>query len=234
MGIESKHIPMDSIIASLKSNISSMVNQDWIAAKNSYEAGFCSHLPGWEEQTGRFWDCVTPEGVRVELKKGLAAMWFDEVRYSELLLKKTPEAQQDTITLFIEYKMKPVPQVVRILVIDSKRIIEALGITEEWAECVTKRFATIKRGMNCQQSMTKKDMTAISSAQVLFEGEEEPRGPPADLPPPPTPEQAKENRRLAMERLNAKRAARHAWRWVGVQHWGAQRKRVSGRQSLPG
>lgn len=187
---------MESLTSSLNASISTMVGQDWIAKKNSYEAGFCEHL-GWKEETGRYWDCVTPDGIKVELKKGMAAMWFDEIRYSEMLLGTTPESSVDTITLFLEYVKSPVPRIVRIMVIDSKHIIQALGVTRDWAECVINRFASVKRGLNCQQSMTKNDMACISSHVITPRRNIE-----LDTP---TPEQAKENRCIRMNKLAAKR-----------------------------
>jgi len=65
-----------------------LLQGEWVSGKRKYESFFASAI-GATFQEGRYWDCIW-QGIYLELKMG--NIWLDLVRYSEYLLKRTPES----------------------------------------------------------------------------------------------------------------------------------------------
>ena len=134
---------------------------DWISKNSGYEKEACINL-GFNCERKRFWDCRHND-LYIEIKKG-KSIWLDEVRYSEIFLSDkidNYEARQKTITIFLlpnndKYTIK------NIIIIDTQKLIEFLKIDNEWAETLLSRRKITKRSLNCQQSMTIKDVKLIA------------------------------------------------------------------------
>ena len=75
----------------------------------------------------RYWDCVWKDW-RIEVKKG--QILLDLVRYSEMFLKKTPESQQEVVTLFLFGKQSIVTDIYGVF---TEALIHALRLTKEIA-----------------------------------------------------------------------------------------------------
>lgn len=102
----------------------------WVAAKSSYERGLCAALLFSEEPRKRYWD-ASWNGYLIELKKG-TSIWLDLVRYSEVLLKHSQDASQETVTLF------PIPDAKarnesfgEVICVPTARIVQKLDLTRE-------------------------------------------------------------------------------------------------------
>jgi hypothetical protein len=58
-------------------------------------------------------------------------IWLDLVRYSEYLLKKTPESHIIVITLFMRYRQQKITD---IYAVSTERLISALNLSTRTAE----------------------------------------------------------------------------------------------------
>ena len=132
---------------------------EWISKNSGYEKEACHNL-GFQCETKRYWDS-TYDGLFIEIKKG-KSIWLDEVRYCEILLDPTI---QETITMFI-VPSKDKKKVDKIYLIDTKKLIAFMKITPEWAELLLKRNKETTRSLNCQQSMTLKDLREIADYTI--------------------------------------------------------------------
>ena len=190
---------MDDIIQHLGEFISDMVNQPWITMSTNYESGFCE-MVGWKVENGRYHDAISHTGVRVEIKKGMSGMWFNEVRYSEVILGEIQDSREHTITIYIEYKKNASESMVtRIMVIDTMDLIVYMDISPEWARrCVERHYSLREkgRGINMQQQLSTKQIAGISKFIINR---------PVVKLDPVTHEQGKINRRIRIEKLRAKR-----------------------------
>ena len=100
----------------------------------------------------------------MEFKKG-RSIWLDLVRYSEILLSITPEAQTETITLFFlptAYKNS----IEEIVVVETKRLIEKMNLTDEIAHRLLELNEQVPRSLNAQASLTVNDIKMISDIIV--------------------------------------------------------------------
>ena len=150
---------MFKVYEDIQANIGRMEG-DFVLPKNSYEQKFCEIL-NWECLPGRYYD-ARDHSTFIEIKKGQAAMWLDLCRYAEIYLG---EGQQDTITIFIKYAKKR-KCVSEVYIIDTKDLIEKLGMNaQKAAMCIYLRDSA-SRGLNCQASLTAKDLKAISTYVV--------------------------------------------------------------------
>lgn len=146
---------MDSIIQTLEKRISAMEG-NWILPKNNYEKDF-STLLKWEDKKGRYADATN--GITdIEYKKGQGAMWFDMVRYAEIY---KGIGTQNTVTLFFRYDKKE-KYVRDICVIDTKKLLHFMKMTDELADFCIQLHKNAPRGINMQMSATYKDMKAMS------------------------------------------------------------------------
>jgi hypothetical protein len=133
----------------------------WIDKKNGYEKEFCK-LTGLIHKNTRYMDCTLGDNICIELKKGKGAVWLDEVRYSEILLRINEDSKIKTFTVFIKYKPG---KVTSILIIKTEKLIESMGLTIESAEYMLAKFKKTKslgHGLNCQHSMSYKQLTKIA------------------------------------------------------------------------
>lgn len=189
-----------SIANHLSPFLSSMVNKPWIVASTNYEKAFCD-MVGWTVENGRYHDAKTPCNTRIEIKKGMGGMWFNEVRYSEVILGEIPESREPTITIYIEYKKNGNESwVTRIMIIDTKDLIEYMDISVDWARCCVNRHYRLRekgRGINMQQQLSTKQLVNLASHIVTH--------PVLDLPIV-SPEQAKTSRMIRMEKLRIRRS----------------------------
>ena len=131
---------------------------DWILKNSSYEKYACDILE-FECQTKRYWDAIFND-IHIEIKKG-KSIWLDEVRYSEILLEINEEARIDTLTIFL-IPSTDKTYIKNICLVNTKKIIEFMNINHEWATILINRKKSVKRCLNCQQSMTIRDLKIIS------------------------------------------------------------------------
>ena len=134
------------------------LNGPWISKNSGYEKEACINL-GFNSQTKRYWDCEY-NGLYIEIKKG-KSIWLDEVRYCEIFMNINSECKQETITIFL-IPSKDKHKIENIIIIDTQKIIKFLQIDTEWAERLLYRHKKVTRSLNCQQSMTLKDVKLIA------------------------------------------------------------------------
>ena len=148
----------------LKNKINEL-NGDWISKNSGYEKEACNNL-GFNCETKRYWDCEY-NGLYIEIKKG-KSIWLDEVRYSEILTNANIDSRKETITMFI-IPSKDKKKVDNIYLIDTKKLIIFMKITNEWAINLLDRHKKTTRSLNCQQSMTIKDLKQIADYTICCE-----------------------------------------------------------------
>lgn len=138
----------------------------WIKKNSGYEKEACVNL-GFTCDKKRYWDAVFNEKY-IEIKKG-KSIWLNEVRYCELYMNDlidNIDAKQETITIFM-IPNKAKNKIEKIYIIDTKKIIKFLKITPHWAKILLSRKNIINRSLNCQQSMTLKDLDKIADYIIL-------------------------------------------------------------------
>ena len=155
------HKNMDKLNEYLQERIKELKGE-WIRKNCGYEKEACINL-GFNCQTKRYWDCEYNE-LYIEIKKG-KSIWLDEVRYCEIFMSANDECKQKTITIFL-IPNKDKTQIENILIIDTQKLIKFLQINTEWAETLLARRKITKRSLNCQQSMTLKDVKSIADYMV--------------------------------------------------------------------
>lgn len=151
---------MENLNNYLKSKIKEL-NGKWISKTSGYEKEACVNL-GFNCETKRYWDSEF-NGLYIEIKKG-KSIWLDEVRYCEIFLKDkidNEECKKETITMFL-IPSNNKERIVNIILINTQKIIEFLNIDTEWAERLLIRKKETVRSLNCQQSMTIKDLKSIA------------------------------------------------------------------------
>ena len=153
---------MDALNTHLETKITTL-NGGWISKNSGYEKGACDQL-GFTCETKRYWDALF-NGYYIEIKKG-KSIWLDEVRYCEILMSNNEECKKETITIFI-IPTKNKTGIEKIFIIDTKKIIQFLKITPEWAEILLLKHKQTTRSLNCQQSMTLKDLKNIADYEVI-------------------------------------------------------------------
>jgi hypothetical protein len=138
----------------------------WISKNSGYEKEACINL-GFNCETKRYWDCEY-NGLYIEIKKG-TSIWLDEVRYSEILMCATidnEECKKETITIFL-IPSKDKNTIEKIYIIDTKKLIQFMKIDIEWVKRLLYRHKETTRSLNCQQSMTIKDLRLIADYTIL-------------------------------------------------------------------
>ena len=75
------------------------------------------------------------------------------------------ECKQETITMFL-IPSKDKNRIETIILIDTRKIIQFLNINAEWAERLLIRKKETVRSLNCQQSMTIKDLKSIADCII--------------------------------------------------------------------
>jgi len=162
-------INIHELKAYLQTKINSLSGA-WINKNSGYEQLVCDKL-GFTCQTSRYWDCVY-NGLYIEVKKG-KSIWLDEIRYAEQISIQTNTSIdlpidnkfQKTITIFLIHN-KDKTAISNIYVIDTDKLIKFMNITPEWAISLIARRKDVKRCLNCQQSMTVKDLAQIADYVV--------------------------------------------------------------------
>jgi len=137
------------------------LNGEWISKNSGYEKEACINL-GFKCDTKRYWDCEY-NGLYIELKKG-KSIWLDEVRYCEIFMSDkidNEECKKETITIFM-IPSKDKNKIENIIIIDTQKLIPFMKINTEWAEILLTRHKKTTRSLNCQQSMTIKDLKLIA------------------------------------------------------------------------
>ena len=151
------HIHLQTTINKLKG--------PWISKNSGYEKEACLNL-GFNCETKRYWDCEY-DGSYIEIKKG-KSIWLDEVRYCEIFMSDNidnDECKKKTITMFL-IPTKDKKKVEKIYIIDTQKLIDFMKIDKVWAERLLSRHKQTKRGVNCQQRMTIKDLRLIADYTI--------------------------------------------------------------------
>jgi len=160
-------IQMNALNTHLVSIINTL-NGEWISKNSSYEKGACLQL-GFTCNTKRYWDCRFND-TYIEIKKG-RSIWLDEVRYCEVLMSDTidnDECKKKTITIFI-IPTKNKKRIEKIYIINTTKLIQFMKITPEWSKSLLLKHKETTRSLNCQQSMTIKDLRNIADYEVVNE-----------------------------------------------------------------
>ena len=151
---------MEELYIYLKNKIKEL-DGVWISKNSGYEKEACFNL-GFNCQTKRYWDCDY-NGLYIEIKKG-KSIWLDEVRYCEIFMSDkidNDECKQKTITIFL-IPSNDKKKIENIIIVDTKKLIKFMQINTEWAERLLIRHKETIRSLNCQQSMTLKDVKLIA------------------------------------------------------------------------
>jgi len=141
------------------------LNGAWISKNSGYEKEACLNL-GFNCETKRYWDCEY-NGSYIEIKKG-KSIWLDEVRYCEILMSNNidnDECKKKTITMFL-IPTKDKNKIEKIYIIDTQKLIDFMKIDKVWAEILLSRHKQTTRSLNCQQSMTIKDLRLIADYTI--------------------------------------------------------------------
>lgn len=157
---------MDRLNSYLEDKIKSL-NGKWISKNSGYEKEACLNL-GFNCDTKRYWDCEY-EKLYIEIKKG-KSIWLDEVRYCEIFMSDkidNDECKKETITMFL-IPSNDKNRIENIILIDTLKLIQFLKINIEWAESLLIRKNKITRSLNCQQSMTIKDLKSIADHIISY------------------------------------------------------------------
>lgn len=136
-----------------------LLEGDWVSGKRKYEKSFASAINA-TCQEARYWDCIW-QGIHLELKMG--NVWLDLVRYSECLLKITPETHIEVVTLFMRYIER---RVTDIYAVSTENLIKALNLTTQSAEDVLRIRDEVPRSLNAQASLTETDIRRIAEFHV--------------------------------------------------------------------
>ena len=75
------------------------------------------------------------------------------------------ECKKKTITIFL-IPTNDKKKIEKIYIIDTQKLIDFLKINKEWAERLLSRHKQITRSLNCQQSMTVKDLRLIADYTI--------------------------------------------------------------------
>jgi len=134
------------------------LNGGWISKNSGYEKEACINL-GFNCETKRYWDCEY-DGLYIEIKKG-KSIWLNEVRYCEIFMSDNDECKKETITIFL-IPSKDKNRIENIIIINTRKLIQFLKINTEWAERLLIHNKETTRSLNCQQSMTLKDLKLIA------------------------------------------------------------------------
>jgi len=150
---------MQRVKQQLEQSIDAMQG-DWVIPKNNYERRFCDVI-GWKTEESRYYDATTDD-LYIEIKKGQSSMWFDMVRYAEIM---QGTGTQNTITVFIKYDKKT-QRVDECFVIDTHDIVRFMGMTDEDAEYCIRLNKSFPRGLNMQASACLSDMRSMATYVV--------------------------------------------------------------------
>lgn len=88
---------------------------------------------------------------------------MDLVRYSEYLLKQTPESHVEVVTLFMRYLEQ---RITDIYAVTTKNIIRALSLSKRTAEDLLRIRDEVPRSLNAQASLTENDVRKIAEFHV--------------------------------------------------------------------
>ena len=145
------------------------VSEECLAKRCSYESMLCSHLQ-WKVASHRYWDCTTDTiDMPIEIKKGHASMWFNKVRYAEILLQINDATKQPTLTtVFIYDKIR----IKEVLVIETRTLIEYIfGGDKVWAQNIiddAQRASKNGDTNHNQLGLSKKKMTSLASCVITY------------------------------------------------------------------
>ena len=140
------------------------LNGGWISKNSGYEKEACINL-GFNCETKRYWDCEY-DGLYIEIKKG-KSIWLNEVRYCEIFMSDNDECKKETITIFL-IPSKDKNRIENIIIINTRKLIQFLKINTEWAERLLIHNKETTRSLNCQQSMTLKDLKLIADYIIKY------------------------------------------------------------------
>ena len=133
----------------------------FVSKNSGYDNDICNKLPGFTENTKRYWDAYwKTEEIYIEFKKG-KSIWLDLVRYSEILLEINEEAKIKTFTLFF-IPNKERTEIVEIIGLSTTKLIEKLNLNKDDVEKLLNLNKSLPRSFNAQASLTIKDIKIIS------------------------------------------------------------------------
>jgi len=130
----------------------------WIEKNSSYDGDICKILRMTPRKC-RYWDAEW-NGLFLEFKKG-RSIWLDLVRYSEMLLRVSREASEETITTFF-VPNKGRSKIEEIIMVETKVLIRKLCLNSEIAARLIELNKVVPRSLNAQASLTLADVRAIS------------------------------------------------------------------------
>ena len=130
----------------------------WILDYSPYKENLC-HILKMRCRKSGYWDAEW-EGLFLEFEKG-RNIRLDLLRYSKALLKLDPDASVSTLTAFFIPTQRR-ERIEKIIVVDTRRLIKKLDLTEEVAKGLIALNKRIAGKLNAQASLTLKDLKEIS------------------------------------------------------------------------
>lgn len=98
--------------------------------------------------------------IGIEFKKG-RSIWLDLVRYSEILLREGYQEEHETFTLFF-IPDKEREYIQEVYGVYTSELIKKINITDDVARSIININKMTPRSLNCQASLTVKDVREIS------------------------------------------------------------------------
>ena len=92
-------------------------------------------------------------------------IWLDLVRYSEYVLKRTPESYIPVVTLFMRYKQQ---RITDIYAVHTDSLIKALNLSTQTADDLLRIKDEVPRSLNAQASLTESDVRKIAEFHVYW------------------------------------------------------------------
>jgi len=154
---------MDDKIIKLRDLLQTSISKltgDFVSKRSGYDSEICILIEGFRLEETRHYDCTWGSGnLNIEFKKG-TNIWLDLVRYSEVLLLNS-NTDMATYTLFF------IPDITKrsikeIIGVDTRKIIEKVGLTIDEAILIRKIHEKVLRNLNAQANLTVRDVKTIA------------------------------------------------------------------------
>tara|TARA_B100001248_G_scaffold262421_1_gene258303 strand:- start:1945 stop:2625 length:681 start_codon:yes stop_codon:yes gene_type:complete len=130
---------------------------DFVVPKNAYENIFCKVI-GWKCEDSRYYDAISPTNKLIEIKKGQTQMWFDLVRYAEIV---QGIGEQNTYTVFMKWDKK-CKLVEECYIIRTNDLIRYFGLSMDDWKSLQQIDKKLPRRLNAQASLYYKDMKELA------------------------------------------------------------------------
>lgn len=132
---------------------------EWVRKNSNYEEYICKIL-NFDLQKSRYWDAIG-FNLFIEFKKG-KSIWLDLIRYSEIMLEKSIDSMNETLTLFfIPNDTKN--RINEIICVKTSAIINKMNLSTSQSEAILSLKEIVPRSVNCQASLTVSDVKNLAT-----------------------------------------------------------------------